>query len=90
VAVGSIPAAADKLGCNLRWRAKWPKAADEIRDDLDRLLTFYDVPAERWLNLKTSNPLSVGSTFATVRLRTLVRSRRGCTDATRPSQTRIA
>jgi putative transposase len=26
------------------FRAKWPKAADKIRDDLDRLLTFYDFP----------------------------------------------
>jgi putative transposase len=52
------------------FRAKWPKAADKIRDDLDRLLTFYDFPAEHWLHLKTSNPIE--STFSTVRLRTKV------------------
>jgi transposase-like protein len=52
------------------FRAKWPKAADKIRDDLDRLLTFYDFPAEHWLHLKTSNPIE--STFATVRQRTKV------------------
>jgi putative transposase len=52
------------------FRPKWPKAADKIRDDLDRLLTFYDFPAEHWLHLKTSNPIE--STFSTVRLRTRV------------------
>ncbi len=52
------------------FRARWPKAADKLRDDLDRLLTFYDFPAEHWLHLKTSNPIE--STFATVRLRTKV------------------
>jgi transposase-like protein len=52
------------------FRPKWAKAADKIRDDLDRLLTFYDFPAEHWLHLKTSNPIE--STFATVRLRTRV------------------
>jgi putative transposase len=52
------------------FRPRWPKAADKIRDDLDRLLTFYDFPAEHWLHLKTSNPIE--STFSTVRLRTKV------------------
>jgi putative transposase len=52
------------------FRSKWPKAADKIDSDLDRLLTFYDYPAEHWLHLKTSNPIE--STFATVRLRTKV------------------
>jgi len=52
------------------FRAKWPKAADKIRDDLDQLLTFFDFPAEHWVHLKTSNIIE--STFATVRLRTKV------------------
>jgi transposase-like protein len=52
------------------FRAKWPKAADKIREDLEQLLCFYDFPAEHWLHLKTSNPIE--STFATVRLRTKV------------------
>jgi transposase-like protein len=52
------------------FRPKWPKAADKISADLDRLLTFYDFPAEHWLHLKTSNPIE--STFSTVRLRTKV------------------
>jgi putative transposase len=52
------------------FRPRWPKAADKITGDLDRLLTFYDFPAEHWLHLKTSNPIE--STFSTVRLRTKV------------------
>ena len=52
------------------FRKKWPKAADKLRDDRDRLLTFYDFPAEHWIHLKTSNPIE--STFSTVRLRTKV------------------
>jgi transposase-like protein len=61
-------AAAQRFGAE--FRAKWPKAADKIRDDLDRLVSFYDFPAEHWLHLKTSNPIE--STFSTVRLRTKV------------------
>jgi putative transposase len=50
--------------------AKWPKAAAKVRGDLDVLLTFFDLPAEHWVHLKTTNPIE--STFATVRLRTRV------------------
>ncbi|MDV9203063.1 transposase, partial [Streptomyces sp. Wh19] len=50
--------------------AKWPKAAEKITSDLDELLAFYDFPAEHWIHLRTTNP--IGSTFATVRLRTKV------------------
>ena len=52
------------------YRPRWPKAADKLTNDLERLLTFYDFPAEHWLHLKTSNPIE--STFSTVRLRTNV------------------
>jgi transposase-like protein len=52
------------------FRAKWPKAADKIHDDLDQLLCFFDFPAEHWVHLKTTN--AIESTFATVRLRTKV------------------
>jgi transposase-like protein len=41
------------------FRDKWPKAADKLRDDLEPLLCFYDFPAEHWVHLKTSNPISV-------------------------------
>jgi putative transposase len=49
---------------------KYPKAVAKIIDDAERLLAFYDFPAEHWIHLKTSNPIE--STFATVRLRTKV------------------
>src|SRR5262249_36041099 len=50
--------------------AKYPKAVAKITEDQDKLLAFFEVPAEPWIHLKTSNPIE--STFATVRLRTRV------------------
>ncbi|MBL3671704.1 IS256 family transposase [Streptomyces sp. M2CJ-2] len=50
--------------------AKWPKAAEKITSDLDELLAFYDLPAEHWIHLRTTNP--VESTFSAIRLRTKV------------------
>ncbi len=50
--------------------AKWPKAAAKITDKPEAMLAFYDMPAEHWIHLKTTNPIE--STFATVRLRTKV------------------
>jgi putative transposase len=50
--------------------AKWPKAVEKITSKPEALLAFYDLPAEHWIHLKTTNP--VVSTFATVRLRTKV------------------
>ena len=52
------------------YHAKWPKAVAKLVDDTEVLLTFFDFPAEHWVHLKTTNP--IGSTFATVRLRTKV------------------
>jgi transposase-like protein len=49
---------------------KYPKAVAKIVDDAEALLAFYDLPAEHWIHLKTTNPIE--STFATVRLRTNV------------------
>jgi putative transposase len=49
---------------------KWPKAVAKIVDDAEALLTFFDLPAEHWVHLKTSNPIE--STFSSVRLRTRV------------------
>ena len=40
------------------FHAKWPKAAEKLRDDLGPLLCFFDLPAEHWVHLKTSNPIS--------------------------------
>jgi transposase-like protein len=39
-------------------------------DDPDDLPAFYDVPAEHWIHVSTTNP--VESAFATVRHRTVV------------------
>ena len=47
--------------------AKYPKAAESLRRDEDKLLTFFDFPAEHWKHIRTSNPIE--STFSTVRLR---------------------
>jgi hypothetical protein len=47
--------------------AKWPKATAKITDDVEELLAFCDYPAEHWIHLRTTNPIS---TFATVRHRT--------------------
>jgi putative transposase len=46
--------------------AKYPKAVASLRRDQDKLLTFYDFPAEHWKHIRTSNPIE--SSFATVRL----------------------
>jgi len=56
------------------YEAKYPKAAQCLAKDKDRLLTFYDFPAEHWHHIRTSNPIE--STFASVRLRTA--KTRGC------------
>ena len=48
--------------------AKYPKATECLAKDRDKLLTFYDFPAEHWMHIRTTNPIE--SVFATVRLRT--------------------
>jgi putative transposase len=48
--------------------ARYPKAVDTLTKDQDRLLTFFDFPAEHWVHLRTTNPIE--STFATVKART--------------------
>lgn len=47
--------------------AKYPKAAECLVHDQDRLLAFFDFPAEHWVHIRTTNPIE--SAFATVRLR---------------------
>lgn len=47
--------------------AKYPKAIATLRRDQDKLLTFFDFPAEHWIHIRTSNPIE--SAFSTVRLR---------------------
>lgn len=54
--------------CIKKYEAKYPKAMQCLQKDRDRMLTFYDFPAEHWGHIRTSNPIE--SVFATVRLRT--------------------
>ena len=54
--------------------AKYHKAAERLVKDRERLLSFYDFPAEHWKHIRTTNPIE--STFATVRLRTV--KTKGC------------
>jgi putative transposase len=49
------------------YEAKYPKAVASLTVDQDRLLAYFDYPAEHWKHLRTTNPIE--STFATVRLR---------------------
>ena len=68
---------AAELACDnfLRsYEVKYPKACECLSTDRDVLWTFYDVPAQHWQHLRTTNPIE--STFATVRLRT--NKTRGC------------
>lgn len=50
-----------------RYHALAPKAVERLRDDWDRLVTFYQFPHDHWVHLRTTN--IVESPFATVRLR---------------------
>ncbi len=52
-----------------KYGAKYEKAVACLVKDRDALLTFYDLPAEHWDHLRTSNPIE--SVFATVRHRTV-------------------
>lgn len=47
--------------------AKYPRAVQSLTRDQEKLLTFFDFPAEHWVHLRTSNPIE--SAFSTVRLR---------------------
>ena len=61
------------------FKAKYPKAVASLVDKKDRLLTFYDFPAEHWKHLRTTNPIE--STFATVKLRQRVTKGAGSRNA---------
>lgn len=56
------------------YQAKFPQACECLSKDKDRLLTFYDFPAEHWRSIRSTNPIE--STFATFALRT--DKSRGC------------
>ncbi len=56
------------------YQLKFPKATACLAKGREKLLAFYDFPAEHWPHLRTTNPIE--STFATVKLRTA--KTRGC------------
>lgn len=50
------------------WRGMYDRAAECLMDDLDRMMAYFDFPAEHHKHLRTTNPIE--SIFASVRLRT--------------------
>src|SRR5215212_6978376 len=52
-----------------KYGAKYARAAECLTKDREALLSFYDMPAEHWDHLRTTNPIE--SVFATVRHRTV-------------------
>ncbi len=52
-----------------KYGAKYPRAAECLTKDRGTLLSFFDLPAEHWDHLRTTNPIE--SVFATVRHRTV-------------------
>jgi transposase-like protein len=52
-----------------KYSAKYGRAVDCLIKDRQQLLAFYDLPAEHWDHLRTTNPIE--SVFATVRHRTV-------------------
>lgn len=49
------------------YQAKYPKAVESLTANWERLVTFFELPAEHWKHLRTTNVIE--SPFATVRLR---------------------
>lgn len=49
------------------YQAKYPKAVESLSAHWERLVSFFDFPAEHWKHLRTTNVIE--SPFATVRLR---------------------
>jgi putative transposase len=57
---------------------KWPKAVAKVTGETERLLCFFDYPAEHWVHLRTTNPIE--SSFSPVRARTRVTKGPGTKD----------
>ena len=70
---------AAKLRFQTEYQAKYPKAVESLTANWERLVTFFDFPAEHWKHLRTTNVIE--SPFATVRLRE--RATRGAGSRTR-------
>jgi len=58
---------AAKLRFEAEYQAKYPKAVESLITHWERLLSFFDFPAEHWKHLRTTNVIE--SPFATMRLR---------------------
>jgi transposase-like protein len=58
-----------------RWARglQYEKAAERIEEDWDRMVSYYSLPKEHWLHLRTTNVIE--SPFASVRLRTTAAKR---------------
>ena len=56
------------------YETKYHKATKCLSKDKDKLLEFYNFPAEHWQHIRSTNPIE--STFATIKHRT--RQARGC------------
>ena len=56
------------------FEAKYPKAVDCLRNNREKLLSFYNYPAQQWVHLRSTN--AIESIFSTVRLRTV--KTKGC------------
>jgi transposase-like protein len=57
---------------------KWPKAVAKVTGEAERLLCYFDYPAEHWVHLRTTNPID--SSFSPVRARTRVTKGPGTRD----------
>ena len=56
------------------YEPKYPKAALCLQKDREELMAFFDLPAQHWQSIRTSNPIE--SAFATIRHRT--KRSKGC------------
>jgi transposase-like protein len=56
----------------------WPKAVAKVTSEAERLLCFFDFPADHWVHLRTTNPIE--SSFSPVRARTRVTKGPGTKD----------
>ena len=56
------------------FEAKYLKAVDCLRNNREKLLSFYNYPAQQWVHLRSTNVIE--STFSTVRLRII--KTKGC------------
>ncbi len=63
-----------RLTCSKKYDPKYPKATLCLQKDREELMAFYDLPAQDWQSIRTSNPIE--STFGTIRYRT--KRSKGC------------